>query len=143
MIAVLPSASLRSAEDHHRNFMQKRPSQVTYKGGSIFVSIKASNRSYPVMVIYQTAPVKQIEHGLIAEQRLLIHLWVVGNHGRACSQLDGLVYLCPRHLLQPHLLRHMDRVTVTDTPTSKTAAAADMMLPPSCSSSSSQSSASS
>lgn len=56
------------------------------------------------MIIYQAAPVQQLEHGLIAEDGLPVYLRVLRDHVRACSQLDGLVCLCPCHRLQPDLL---------------------------------------
>lgn len=62
-------------------------------------------RHYPVMVIHQATPVKQLEHGLVAEDGLLLNVEILWDHGRACSQHDGLVCLCPCHLLQPDLLQ--------------------------------------
>ena len=59
--------------------------------------------AHPVVIIYQAAPVQQVHHGLKAEDGLLRHARVVRKHGRACSQFDWYVCLCPSHLLQPRL----------------------------------------
>ena len=55
------------------------------------------------MVVDQAAPVQHVKHGLVAEHGLLLCMWVIWQHSRACCQLHQLVCLCPSHLLQPDL----------------------------------------